>query len=163
MKYIKFFGNLSKNDINLVGGKNANLGEMYQKLSALNIRVPNGFAVTTEAYDYFIETNNLKSEIERILSQTDIYKVFELSSSGEKIRNLIKEAELPENLKGEIISAFNKLKEEYGGNITVAVRSSASAEDLPDASFAGQQDTYLNVTEKDILEKIKYLFCFFIH
>jgi len=158
MKYIKWFKELTKEDIGLVGGKNANLGEMYQKLTGLGVKIPNGFAITTEAYDYFIKFNNLENKIKEILEKTDIYNVSELQKGGEEIRNLIKQGEFPEDLKEEILQAFNELKREYGENLSVAVRSSASAEDLPDASFAGQQETYLNVNERDLLEKVKFCF-----
>ncbi|MEM0476552.1 MAG: phosphoenolpyruvate synthase, partial [Candidatus Aenigmatarchaeota archaeon] len=158
MKYIKWFKELTKEDIGLVGGKNANLGEMYQKLTGLGVKIPNGFAITTEAYDYFIKFNNLENKIKEILEKTDIYNVSELQKGGEEIRNLIKQGEFPEDLKEEILQAFNELEREYGENLSVAVRSSASAEDLPDASFAGQQETYLNVSERDLLEKVKFCF-----
>ncbi|GIW66983.1 MAG: intein-containing phosphoenolpyruvate-binding protein [Candidatus Parcubacteria bacterium] len=187
-KFILWFNEIRKEDVVLVGGKNANLGEMFQNLSNLGIRIPNGFAITTKAYEYFINFNNLAEKIKEILEKTNIYNIEELQQVGETIRNLIKQGEFPEDLKNEILDAFEKLKEEYfyeynpnnsheynannfheyntnnsfgsnSGNIfTVAVRSSASAEDLPDASFAGQQETYLNVTEKDLLEKVKYCF-----
>lgn len=155
---IKWFREINKEDTPLVGGKNANLGEMYQKLVDLGVKIPNGFAVTTEAYDYFIDFNNLEDKIKEILSNTNIYDIKDLSQSGEKIRNLISNGEFPEDLKKDIFKAFNELQEEYGKELTVAVRSSASAEDLPDASFAGQQETYLNVGEGDLLEKVKSCF-----
>ena len=158
MKYIKFFGEISKEDTLLVGGKNANLGEMYNKLADVGVPVPNGFAVTAEGYDYFIKFNNLEEKIHNILKGLDTHNIEDLHKRGEEIRNLIKNGEFPEDLKNEILDAFQKLKEEYGEDLTVAVRSSATAEDLPNASFAGQQETYLNVSEKDLLEKIKYCF-----
>ncbi|GIW65547.1 MAG: phosphoenolpyruvate synthase [Candidatus Parcubacteria bacterium] len=157
-KYILWFKEISKEDVIVVGGKNANLGEMYQKLSNLGVKVPNGFAITTKSYDYFIKYNNLEEKIKEILKNLDVYNVEKLQKEGEIIRNLIKQGEFPEDLKKEILDAFEKLKEEYGEDLQVAVRSSASAEDLPDASFAGQQETYLNVIQKDLLEKIKYCF-----
>ncbi|MEM5811852.1 MAG: phosphoenolpyruvate synthase [Candidatus Aenigmatarchaeota archaeon] len=158
MRYIKWFKELTKEDVGLVGGKNANLGEMYQKLTGLGVRVPNGFATNAEAYDYFINFNNLEEKIKETLSKTNIYNVSELQKVGEEIRNLIKQGEFPEDLSNEILQTFSELKEEYGYDLQVAVRSSATAEDLPDASFAGQQETYLNVTEKDLLEKVKFCF-----
>ncbi|MCS7184286.1 MAG: phosphoenolpyruvate synthase, partial [Patescibacteria group bacterium] len=144
MSYILWFKEIDKNKISLVGGKNTNLGEMYQNLIGLGLRIPNGFAVTTEAYDYFIKFNNLEKKIKEILNKTNIYNINQLSKSGEEIRNLIKNGEFPDDLKNKILEAFDNLKKEYKKDISVAVRSSASAEDLPDASFAGQQDTYLN-------------------
>jgi pyruvate, water dikinase len=158
MKYIKFFSEISAEDTPLVGGKNANLGEMYNKLADVGVPVPNGFAVTAEGYDYFIKFNNLEEKIHNVLKGLDTHNIEDLHKRGEEIRNLIKSGEFPEDLKNEILNAFQKLKEEYGEDLTVAVRSSATAEDLPGASFAGQQETYLNVSEKDLLEKIKFCF-----
>jgi pyruvate,water dikinase len=158
MKYIKFFSEISAKDTALVGGKNANLGEMYNKLADVGVPVPNGFAVTAEGYDYFIQFNNLEEKIQDVLKGLDTHNIEDLHRRGEEIRNLIKSGEFSEDLKNEILTAFQKLKEEYGEDLTVAVRSSATAEDLPGASFAGQQETYLNVSEKDLLEKIKFCF-----
>ncbi len=158
MKYIKFFKEIIAENTNLVGGKNANLGEMYNKLADVGVPVPNGFAVTAEGYDYFIKFNNLEEKIHNVLKGLDTHNIEDLHKRGEEIRNLIKSGEFPEDLKNEILTSFQKLKEEYGEDLTVAVRSSATAEDLPGASFAGQQETYLNVSEKDLLEKIKFCF-----
>jgi pyruvate, water dikinase len=158
MRYIKFFSEISAKDTPLVGGKNANLGEMYNKLADAGVPVPNGFAVTAEGYDYFIKFNNLEEKIHNVLKGLDTHNIEDLHKRGEEIRNLIKSGEFPEDLKNEILNAFQKLKEEYGEDLTVAVRSSATAEDTEVASFAGQQETYLNVSEKDLLEKIKFCF-----
>jgi len=158
MKYIKFFKEITVEDVTLVGGKNANLGEMQSKLAEAGVPIPNGFAITAEGYDYFIKFNNLEEKIHNILKDLNTHNIEDLHKRGEQIRNLIKSGEFPEDLKNEILFAFQKLKEEYEEDLTVAVRSSATAEDLPQASFAGQQNTYLNVTEKDLLEKIKYCF-----
>jgi pyruvate, water dikinase len=158
MRYIKFFKEISAEDTSLVGGKNANLGEMYNKLADVGVPVPNGFAVTAEGYDYFIKFNNLEEKIHNVLKGLDTHNIEDLHKRGEEIRNLIKSGEFPEDLKNEILGAFQKLKEEYGEDLTVAVRSSATAEDTEIASFAGQQETYLNVNEKDLLEKIKFCF-----
>jgi len=158
MKYIKFFSEITAKDTALVGGKNANLGEMYNKLADAGVPVPNGFAVTAEGYDYFIKFNNLEEKIHNVLKSLDTHNIEDLHKKGEEIRNLIKSGEFPEDLKNEILSAFQKLKEEYGEDLTVAVRSSATAEDTEVASFAGQQESYLNVSEKDLLEKIKFCF-----
>jgi pyruvate,water dikinase len=158
MRYIKFFSEISAEDTPLVGGKNANLGEMYNKLADVGVPVPNGFAVTAEGYDYFIKFNNLEEKIHNVLKGLDTHNIEDLHKRGEEIRNLIKSGEFPEDLKNEILNAFQKLKEEYGEDLTVAVRSSATAEDTEVASFAGQQETYLNVSEKDLLEKIKFCF-----
>ncbi len=152
------FKEIEIKDVPLVGGKNAALGEMYQKLVPLGIRVPHGFAITAEAYDYFIDHNNLKEKIKEILSKTNIYNVNELQRATREIRELINQGEFPLELKKEILEKFSELKKEYGENLTVAVRSSATAEDLPDASFAGQQETYLNVREEKLLERVKNCF-----
>ncbi len=152
------FKEIDIKDVTQVGGKNAALGEMYQKLTPLGIKIPNGFAVTAQAYDYFIEANQLKEKITEILKKTDIYKIKELQKSTKIIRDLIKQGQFPEDLKKEIFKNFEELKKEYGSRLTVAVRSSATAEDMPDASFAGQQETYLNVKENELLEKIKKCF-----
>ncbi len=152
------FKEIEIKDVPLVGGKNAALGEMYQKLTPLGVRVPNGFAITAEAYDYFVEYNNLKEKIKEILSKTNIYDVNELQKATREIRNLINQGEFSPDLKKEILEKFEELKKEYGENLTVAVRSSATAEDLPDASFAGQQETYLNVSKNQLLERVKNCF-----
>lgn len=158
MKYIKFFKEVSIKDAPLVGGKNAALGEMYQNLVPLGVPVPNGFAVTSEGYDYFIKSNNLEEKIKEVLKDLDTHNIEGLHKKGEEIRSLIRNGNFSEDLKNEILSAFNELKKEYGENFTVAVRSSATAEDLPDASFAGQQETYLNVNEDNLLQRIKDCF-----
>ncbi len=158
MKYIKFFKEVSIKDVSLVGGKNAALGEMYQNLVPLGVPVPNGFAITSEGYDYFIKFNNLEEKIKEVLKDLDTHNIEDLHKKGEEIRSLIRNGNFPEDLKNEILSAFSELKKEYGENFTVAVRSSATAEDLPDASFAGQQETYLNVDENNLLQRIKDCF-----
>lgn len=158
MKLTLWFKEITINDVLLVGGKNAALGEMYQKLTPLGVRIPNGFTVTAEAYDYFIEFNNLKEKIQDILTKTDIYQLESLQKAGSEIRNLIQQGNFPKDLLEEILQKFQDLANEYGGELEVAVRSSATAEDLPDASFAGQQETFLNVKQEQLLEKIKACF-----
>ncbi len=133
-------------DIPIVGGKNASLGEMIKHLSPKGIRIPYGFVVTAEAYRYFVSYNGLDKKIRDILESMDISNVKELEKGSKEIRNLIKSGRFPEDLKRQITEAYQKLSERYGvENVDVAVRSSATAEDLPNASFAGQQETYLNV------------------
>lgn len=133
-------------DIPIVGGKNASLGEMIKHLSPKGIRIPYGFVVTAEAYRYFVSYNGLDKKIRDILERIDISNVKELEKGSKEIRNLIKSGRFPEDLKRQITEAYQKLSERYGvENVDVAVRSSATAEDLPNASFAGQQETYLNV------------------
>lgn len=149
-KYIKFFNELGIKDVPMVGGKNASLGEMYRNLTSKGVRVPNGFATTSDAYNYFVEGAGLKTKIKEILSGLDTHDVTDLMKRGQKVRETIMAAEMPEDFKKEISEAYDKLSKEYKtANVDVAVRSSATAEDLPDASFAGQQETFLNITGID--------------
>ncbi len=154
------FDKLQIEDVPIVGGKNASLGEMYQDLKRKGIAVPNGFAVTALSYRYFIEKANLKDKIKSILSDLNTHDTRNLMERGKKVRDVILNAEVPEEIQKEIIKSYKKLSKEYGDKYTdVAVRSSATAEDLPDASFAGQQETYLNIVgEKAILEACKKCF-----
>ena len=146
-KYVKFFKELRIKDVPQVGGKNASLGEMYQKLTSKGIRVPNGFATTAEAYNFFMEQTGLKKEIRKILKGLNTHNVTDLMKRGAKVRSTIMKATFPKELEVEIKKAYAELSKKYKTkNTDVAVRSSATAEDLPDASFAGQQDTYLNIT-----------------
>ncbi len=154
MKYVLWFKEISKKDVPLVGGKNANLGELIRKTK---VPVPNGFAITTKAYDYFIRHNNLEEKIKTLLSRLDKRNLKNLERIGREIRKLIVSGEFPEDLKSEIVSHYRKLSKQYGKKeVDVAVRSSATAEDLADASFAGQQESYLNMKgEKQVLEAVK--------
>ena len=157
--YIRWFDSLNMNDVGIVGGKNASLGEMVSNLTALDIDVPNGFATTAAAYQDFINQDNLSAEINNILDNLDIDNINQLTAAGTKIRNAIGNATLPKKLEEGITAAYNKLATQAGGEISVAVRSSATAEDLPDASFAGQQETFLNVTGiQAVLAKTKEVF-----
>jgi len=141
----------------LVGGKNASLGEMYSKLTTKGISIPNGFAVTSKAYWDFLKITNLEQKIKKMVKGLDVQDVKALAITGKKIRNLILAAKFPKSLEKEIIIAYKELSQQCKTkNLSVAVRSSATAEDLPDASFAGQQETYLNVVgEKDLLLAVK--------
>jgi pyruvate,water dikinase len=133
-------------DIERVGGKNASLGEMIQHLSKLGIRIPAGFIITVEAYQSFISYNHLAEKISSLIAEIDYENIESLRRAGLQIRNMIRNTKFPPDLSSMIIEAYYRLSAEYGQEITdVAVRSSATAEDLPDASFAGQQETYLNV------------------
>ncbi|MBU1669020.1 pyruvate, water dikinase [bacterium] len=146
MKYIKFFDEIRNNDVALVGGKNASLGEMYQQLVPLGVNIPNGFAITAKAYFYLLQEGGIQDQIEALLQGVDTIDLGVLHNKTQKIRELIFSTPLPSDLKEEIMAAYTKLGLEYNNQvIDVAVRSSATAEDLPDASFAGQQDTFLNV------------------
>jgi pyruvate,water dikinase len=152
MKYIKFFDQLAMKDTDIVGGKNASLGQMYSNLGELGIKVPNGFAITAEGYNFYINENNLKQRIENKLKDLDISDIKQLQNTGLKVRKLILNSTMPNQLLQEIIEAYNKLADQYKmEDLDVAVRSSGTAEDLPDASFAGQQDTYLNIDNLDAL------------
>jgi len=145
-QFIKFFNETGIKDVPQVGGKNASLGEMYRKLISKGILVPNGFATTAKAYDYFMEGAGLKKEIKKILKGLNTHNVVDLMKRGAKARKTILSAKFPKELQDEVISAYVKLSKEYKVKaVDVAVRSSATAEDLPDASFAGQQETYLNI------------------
>jgi len=150
-KYIKWFRDLSVNDVAEVGGKNANLGEMYSNLVSAGVKVPNGYAVTASAYKYILDYNNLWDKLKKILENMNINDVTSLQKAGESCRDLIKNAIVPDDLKDEIISNFYELKKEYGDDVSVAVRSSATAEDSPEASFAGQNETYLNIQDEEAL------------
>jgi len=156
-KFIKFFDELGIEDVPIVGGKNASLGEMYRKLAAQKIFVPNGFATTAGAYNYFLEKGGIKKEIKKILQGLNINNVVNLARRGQMARQIILNAQLPPDLETAIIKSYKKLSSQYKTkNLDVAVRSSATAEDLPDASFAGQQETYLNIKgEKELLIAIK--------
>ena len=143
--FVAWFKDLSIDDVPLVGGKNASLGEMYRNLSPKGVSIPNGFAVTAHAYTYLLEKSKAMDRIREILSDLDTHDMDNLQERGARVRNLIRSLEFPADLYKEIAKAYAELEEEYGKNVDVAVRSSATAEDLPDASFAGQQDTYLNI------------------
>jgi len=147
--FILWFDEITYKDVPLVGGKNASLGEMYTKLTEKGVKVPYGFAVTAEAYKYFIKENQLDGKIRELLTGLDTHNVLDLQTRGKKIRNLILKAKMPDDLAEEIKKAYRRLEEMYFQNVDVAVRSSATAEDLPDASFAGQQETYLNISGED--------------
>ena len=145
-QYILWFNELRNIDVKLVGGKNASLGEMFSLLTPKGVRIPNGFAVTAAAYFHFLDTNGIRDQIKDILATVDTTDMKNLSARGAKIRQLITESTFPEDLRKEIIDNYRKLEKEYAKNVDVAIRSSATAEDDPDASFAGQQETYLEIS-----------------
>ena len=153
MDTVKIFSEIHLNDLPLVGGKNASLGEMFCELTSKGIAVPDGFAVTARGYWDFLNHNKLIPDINTLISQLDRKSFTNLSETGEKIRRLIIEASFPESLKKDILVAASDLYKRSGNQISLAVRSSATAEDLPDASFAGQQETYLNVKGDENLIK----------
>ncbi|MEX2162761.1 MAG: phosphoenolpyruvate synthase [Sulfuricaulis sp.] len=159
MRYIRPFSELGIKDIPLVGGKNASLGEMYRHLSSEGVRVPNGFATTSEAYWNYLEHNKLKQLIRDRLKNLDSRNLAQLEQAGADIRQAIMNGEMPPALVAEMTSAYESLAKEYGPDPDVAVRSSATAEDLPTASFAGQQDTFLNIRGlKDLLFTCRRVF-----
>ncbi len=151
MKYIKRFSEISINDVAQVGGKNASLGEMYQALGSHGIKVPNGFATTAAAFFDFLNENNLQQKIDQALASLDHTDLIALAETGARIRQWIIRATLSKQLEQELREAYRELSKEYGSSPDVAIRSSATAEDLPDASFAGQQETYLNIRGTDNL------------
>jgi pyruvate,water dikinase len=144
-QYIRWFAELTIHDIPLVGGKNASLGEMYRELASEGVIVPNGFAITAEAYRYMLDQADAWPHLHALLDNVDADDVADLAHRAQQARDLVYAAPLPADLQQQILDAFAQLQQQYQDDLTVAVRSSATAEDLPTASFAGQQDTYLNI------------------
>ena len=159
-QFIMWFDEVGIEDIPYVGGKNASLGEMYQNLGKKGVKIPFGFAITAYAYRYILEKSGTKNEIKKILKDLDTHNLDSLAEKGHKIRDLIRHIEIPKDLEKEIFDAYDKLcKKEKIPDLDVAVRSSATAEDLPDASFAGQQESYLNIRGKaNLLEAVRKCF-----
>src|SRR4030042_2339801 len=155
MKFVKWFEEIGAEDVALVGGQNASLGEMIRDLGKKGVNIPSGFAITAEAYKYVIEKAGIGQRIKDTLADLDTHDMENLADRGEKLRNLIAHARCPEELEEEIALSYRKMEERFGKNVDVAVRSSATAEDLPTASFAGQQTSYLNVRgEGALLERV---------
>jgi len=156
-KYILWFKEISCKDTPLVGGKNASLGEMFSHLSKKGVKIPNGFALTANAYWYFLKTNKIDERLKEIFNQLDASNFESIAQVGKQARSLILKAEFPEDLKKEILKSYRILSRQYNEKATdVAVRSSGTAEDLATASFAGEHETYLNVRgEKELLKAIK--------
>jgi pyruvate,water dikinase len=152
-KYIRWFEEIKIEDVPLVGGKNASLGEMYRELSQQGVRIPNGFAVTAEAYWHVLRSAGVLDKLVDALAGLDKTDVLDLARRGERARDLILGAGIPDDLWSEIKAAYDKLCEECGPDAEVAVRSSATAEDLPSASFAGQHETFLNVHGYHLLKE----------
>ena len=148
---ILWFEEIGIEDVPMVGGKNASLGEMYQKLTSQGVAVPHGFAITAYAYQHLLKDAGIEEAIREALEGLDTHDLRNLQERGEKVRNIIRNAEFPDDLRQAIIESYKKMEQEYGEGVDVAVRSSATAEDLPDASFAGQQETYLNIRGYDAL------------
>ncbi len=157
--YIRWFSAITIGDVPLVGGKNASLGEMYRELRPLGVKIPNGFAVTAEAYWHLLRSAGVLDDMERTLAKLHKEDVDDLAIRGHRLRELVYGAPLPAELATEIAEAYRGLCAEYGENCDVAVRSSATAEDLPTASFAGQQETYLNIRgEAQLLDACRRCF-----
>ncbi len=159
MTYIRWFETLGMKDLEVVGGKNASIGEMISNLSQAGVRVPGGFATTAAAFREFLQHNHLVERINTALRQLDTNDVDELARVGAEIRSWVEDAELPKALEVAIVDAYIRLESASQGGLSVAVRSSATAEDLPEASFAGQQETFLNVKGiESVLLHIKKVF-----
>jgi len=158
-EYVIWFDSLGMEDVNRVGGKNASLGEMISGLSSAGVRVPNGFATTAFAFREFLRHNSLAERVNSLLARLDVDDINALKEAGATIRQWIIETPFPEELQQAITSAYRRLEQESGAEVAFAVRSSATAEDLPDASFAGQQETYLNVHGlENVLTAVHHVF-----
>jgi len=159
MKNVLFFSQLRKTDVGIVGGKNASLGEMYSQLTPRGINIPNGFATTAEAYKYFLFFNKIDVKLEKLFKDIDLNKLENVQKVGRTARNLILKGRFPKDLEQEIIESYRILCKEYGENCDVAVRSSATAEDSPTASFAGQHESFLNIKgEKNVVKGVRDCF-----
>ncbi|MBH2019881.1 MAG: phosphoenolpyruvate synthase [Burkholderiales bacterium] len=157
--FILWFSDIGIADVALVGGKNASLGEMVRELGAQGVRVPNGFAVTAGAYRYLLDQSRAWPGLHEALDGLDVKDVDDLARRAQRAREIIHGAALPAGLAAEITQAYARLREEYGEQVTLAVRSSATAEDLPSASFAGQHETFLNISgEARLLDAIRQCF-----
>jgi pyruvate,water dikinase len=154
--YIRWFSELGAADVPLVGGKNASLGEMYRELSAQGVRVPNGFATTADAYRRTLDNAGAWDKLHEVLDGLDPANVDDLARRAHAARDIVYGAALPPELADHILRAYHRLRDEYGPEMSVAVRSSATAEDLPTASFAGQHDTFLNISgEARLLDSVR--------
>ena len=158
--WTRWFSDVSMADVPIVGGKNASLGEMIRELGPLGIRVPGGYALTADAYTYFLKANDLEIPIREAMAGLDRGNVEDLRRISRSIQNSVIGAEFPEEIETEILRCYQELSTFYGEDLTdVAVRSSATAEDLPTASFAGQQESFLNVHgDVQLLESVKKCF-----
>ncbi len=158
-KFISFFNEISIGDVPLVGGKNASLGEMYRELTPQGVKVPNGFATTADAYRYMLDSAAAWEPLHAALDGLDPDDMDDLAQRGAQARSIVYAASLPDDLRQQMLEAYRTLSEEYSGEASLAIRSSATAEDLPTASFAGQQDTYLNIKgEAEYLDACKRCF-----
>src|SRR5688572_6713035 len=143
--WIRWFNEVGMADLPAVGGKNASLGEMRRALTPLGIRAPDGFATTADAYRAFLRAAGLERVIADALGRINVTDIDALQAAGARVRSAILAAALPDALIQDVVAGYQRLEQQYGPHCDVAVRSSATAEDLPEASFAGQQETFLNV------------------
>ena len=150
-RLILWFNEIGIGDVPLVGGKNASLGEMYQRLTSKGVNIPGGFAITAYAYRYLIKEARIEEAIKDALSGLNTHDMDNLNERGERVRAIIRNTDFPPDLSQAIIDGYHTMEKDYGKGVDVAVRSSATAEDLPDASFAGQQETFLNIQGEDPL------------
>jgi pyruvate, water dikinase len=158
-KYLRFFDEIGIEDVPLVGGKNASLGEMYRKLSGQGVQVPNGFATTADGYRLMLDQAGAWEPLHRVLDELRPHDVADLARRAKAAREIVYGAGIPDQLATEIRAAYGKLRKQYGDQVSLAVRSSATAEDLPNASFAGQQETFLNVHgEESLLDACRRCF-----
>jgi pyruvate, water dikinase len=158
-KYVRFFEEFGIEDVPLVGGKNASLGEMYRKLSDDGVQVPNGFAITVDAYWRMLDAAGASQPLRAALDGLDPSDVADLARRGKQAREIVYGAGLPADVADEVFAGYRRLQSEYGQDVSLAVRSSATAEDLPTASFAGQQDTFLNIRgEQTLLDACRRCF-----
>jgi pyruvate, water dikinase len=158
-EYVRFFEEFGIADVPLVGGKNASLGEMYRELSTEGVRIPNGFATTADAYRHMLEEAGTGNQLRDALKGLDPTNVTDLARRAKRAREIVYGAGVPEDLAREIRTGYQRLQEQYGEDVSLAVRSSATAEDLPTASFAGQQDTFLNIRgEESLLDACRRCF-----
>ncbi len=158
-RFIRYFRDIGLEDVPVVGGKNASLGELYRELTSQGLLVPNGFSITAEGYRFVLDKAGAWTQLHTILDPVDPGNLSDLADRARRARDLIYGSTLPEELAGEIRQALRELTEEYGPSLTVAIRSSATAEDLPTASFAGQHDSYLNIGgEGNVLDTVRRCF-----
>lgn len=157
--YTRYLSEIGLEDLQDFGGKNASLGELIHHLKEEGIQVPEGFAVSSQAYEDFLQSNGFAQRMDQIMNELDREGFTNLAEIGSKIREVLLKGTIPRPIKNEIVAQFHELKQEFGEDIQVAVRSSATAEDLPEASFAGQQETYLNIcSDQELLEACLYCY-----
>ena len=157
--WIRWFAELGMADVPLVGGKNASLGEMVRELTPQGVRVPNGFAVTAQAYRHTLDEAGAWPRLHDALDGLDVTRVDDLARRARLARDIVLAAPLPADLVAQVTEAHARLRSEYGDTLSLAVRSSATAEDLPTASFAGQHETFLNITgDARLLDAIRQCF-----